>query len=259
MKPITCDTSRSLRLPQYWLIFLVIALGTILITACSQTESTTDYLPAGEVDLELMAAEYPAQYEQWESSVHGQAYLDGDTNAPACLDCHADPESGEIETAAFQLDIPNRCGRCHADKELMADYDVSADVYETYLADYHGTTVAYYRATDPDSYRYEAVCSDCHGSHAVYAPENEQSSVHPANLATTCQTCHHDAPENFAMAFGHYRPARTPVSSAENPLVFWVKLIYQAAIPVTLGGMLAYIGLDVRYRLQKRKNHHDDD
>ena len=202
----------SRTLPKF--IFVVLLLA--LLTACSKAE-TTAYVPAGEVDLEAMAAEYPMQYEQWADSVHGDAYRSGDTNAPACLDCHADPASGEIQTAAFQLDIPNRCARCHGDADLMAGYDVSADVYDTYLADYHGTTIAYYQATDPDTYRYEAVCSDCHGSHAIYAPDDWQSSVNELNLATTCQTCHHDAPENFATAFGHYRPRPHPRSPTPNP------------------------------------------
>lgn len=227
-----------------------------VLTACSGTDLSVYEPEASDVPLETWQEAYPVEYSDWEDSAHGQAYLNGDSNAPGCTDCHDDPESGEIRTAAFNLEIPARCARCHSDESTMSEYDISADVYDTYLADYHGTTIAYYQAADTDAYRYEAVCSDCHGSHAIYAPEDERSSVAGANLTTTCQKCHHDAPADFASAFGHYRPAHTPVSSAESPILFWVKLFYQALIPVTLGGMILYIILDIRFRLQKRKEQH---
>jgi hypothetical protein len=133
----------------------------------------------------------------------------------------------------------------------MTQYGVSTDVYDTYLADYHGATIAYYRAMAPDTRRSEAVCSDCHGSHAIYPPEDERSTVTAANLEFTCQKCHHAATSNFAAAYGHYRPIRSPVSSADSPFVFVVKLLYQAMIPVTLGSMIGYIALDIRHRVKK--------
>jgi hypothetical protein len=200
------------------------------------------------------AKDYPLQYGDWEASAHGQSYLQGDPNAPGCADCHADPGLEETHTAEFRLNIPARCGRCHSDSSMMKEYGTSADVYTTYLADYHGTTIEYYRANSPTAWRYEAVCSDCHGSHAVYAVDDKRSSVSPQNLLLACQKCHQDATSNFASAFGHYRPIRQAVSTAESPILFWVKLFYQALIPVVLGGMFIYIGIDIAYRI-KRKNH----
>jgi 5-methylcytosine-specific restriction endonuclease McrA len=233
-------------------------LLVLLMAACAQRSEATDYQPASsDADLDEWAERYPAEYEDWAESNHGQAYLSGDENAPACMDCHADPASGEIETAAFRLEIPGRCARCHADEEMMSEHAISADVYETYLADYHGATIQYYHETSLDTWRYEAVCSDCHGSHAIYGPEEAESSVAPDNLLATCQTCHRSATENFATAFGHYRPARTPVSTAESPLIFWVKLFYQALIPVILGFMIAFVVLDFRHRRRKEADHGD--
>ena len=140
----------------------------ILLSACSANAGLAVYEPeASDVPLETWEELYPIEYADWADSVHGQAYLAGDSNAPACTDCHSDPETGEVRTTAFNLDIPNRCGSCHSDEEMMSEYEISADVYDTYLADYHGTTIAYYHAMGTDTLRYEAVCSDCHGSHAV--------------------------------------------------------------------------------------------
>lgn len=233
-----------------------LTLLLVLLSACGAGEDLARYAPAQPLaDLEAWAERYPLQYDEWEASAHGQAYLAGKTGAPLCTDCHGDPENGEIRTAAFRLEIPGRCARCHADATLMAGAGLSSDVYATYLADYHGTTIDYYRLAAPSTWRYEAVCSDCHGSHEVYAVDDARAAVSPANLAAACQKCHHGAPQGFASAFGHYRPAASPVSSAESPVLFWVKLFYQALIPVVLGSMAGYIGLDLRHRARQRKPH----
>lgn len=232
-------------------------LMLLLLAACSPSPDLSIYAPdTADVPLRVWMRTYPIQFQEWSESVHGTAYLDGDTNAPTCNDCHDAPETAVFD-AAFHLEIPDRCGRCHSDQEMMSGYDISADVYATYLADYHGTTIAYFHATKSDSVRYEAVCSDCHGSHAVFAPDDERSSVNAVNLTATCQKCHHDATTAFTSAFGHYRPALTPVSSAESPVVFWVKLFYQVLTPIVLGAMALYVTLDIRFRLKNRKNPHD--
>ena len=135
----------------------------------------------------------------------------------------------------------------------MADYEIADDVVETYLADFHGTTIQYYADADPTAMRSEAVCSDCHGSHAVYSADNELSSVNAANLDATCANCHADAPEGFSSAYGHYRPVKSPASSkSDSTVVFIVKLAYQALIPLVLGSMLAYIALDVWFRIKRK-------
>ncbi len=226
------------------------------LAACSAPVGVQqDYQPeAPGAGLSVWEAGYPLQYKDWQASVHGQVHLDGDDNAPDCTGCHIDPASGEVQTAAFQSDIHRRCARCHSDEARMSQYGVSTDVVETYLADYHGTTIEFYRAVSPDAHRAEADCSDCHGSHAILPPEDDRSSVAAASLIDTCRKCHHDAPPNYAAAYGHYRPVRTPVSTGESPVVFWVKLFYQSMIPLILGGMVGYIGLDVRHRLRKRKS-----
>ena len=201
------------------------------------------------VSLEEMARLYPEEYNDWKDSVHGAAYLSGNRDAPACSDCHGDPASGEVETAAFRNEIAARCSRCHADAALMAKYDLPADIYDSYRADYHGTTIEFYRANDPSVWRYEATCSDCHNSHAIYKVDDPRSSVAPGNLLATCQKCHQGAEANFAAAdSGHFR-----ISAASSTLVFAFGLAYRILIPVIIGGMVGYIILDVVHRVRSRR------
>lgn len=235
---------------------IIIGIGLLLcLTACTTTKPPVyQPEPVDDADLVVWEEAYPIQYADWATSVHGEAYLSGDTNAPTCNDCHDAPVEGEkVKTAAFHLQIPARCARCHDDTAHMADYDIATDVYETYLADFHGATINYYAQTEPTAIRDEAVCSDCHGTHDIYPQDDERSFVSETNLQATCTKCHTNASEAFTSAYGHYRPIQSPVSTADSPIVFIVKLAYQALIPITLGGMLGYIALDVGFRAKKKK------
>ena len=198
--------------------------------------------------VEPCATRYPKEYREWQESVHGSAYLSGDTDAPGCADCHDDPESGEIRTAPFRLNIPSRCARCHDDEPTMLKHEVATDAYASYRADYHGFTIDYYRRHDPSMWRYEAICTDCHRSHAVYRASDPRSSIAPANLLDTCQQCHPEAESNFtSIAAGHFRTDRET-----SLLAYYIALIYRTLIPAVIGLMAAYVALDIIHRLRKR-------
>jgi len=233
----------------------VISLIAILAGCSSAAELPTyDNSDGADVSLEEWAERYPLQYEQWSGSVHGQAYLDGNRDVPACTDCHPDPASGEIATAAFHLEVPSRCGNCHADEAKMSQYDVKSDVYKTYLADYHGATINYFLEKHPDEMRFEAVCSDCHGSHAIYASDDARSTISSENLSTTCQKCHPGSNESFTSATGHYAPIRAAANQQDGLLIYLVKLFYQLLIPIVLGLMIAYVGLDITFRIRRKRD-----
>jgi hypothetical protein len=205
----------------------------------------TEPVPA---EFEQWATRYPREYRDWTESVHGRARLSGDIDAPGCTHCHDDPESEEIRTAAFRLSIPSRCAHCHDDEKLMRKHEIATDVYASYRADYHGLTIDYYRAHDASEWRYEAVCSDCHGSHAVYEASDSRSSLAPANRLGTCQQCHAGAEANFAsITTGHFRTDR-----ASSLLTYYIKRVYQILIPTIIGLMAAYVVLDVSHRLRRK-------
>ncbi len=222
----------------------------LALTACTAPVSVpvASAPPASGVTLEQWAERYPVEYEQWASSEHGEAYLAGDSAAPDCTGCHGDPASGELQTAGFRVSVPARCARCHADETLTASQGLPSDTYQTYLKTYHGATIDYYRATDGAAERYEAVCSDCHNAHAIYAPTDARSSVAPANLLQTCQKCHQEAGPAFATTTsGHLR-----TDSAASPLLYALGLFYKILIPLIIGGMLLYILLDIAHRVRAR-------
>jgi len=130
----------------------------------------------------------------------------------------------------------------------MRKHEVATDVYGSYRADFHGLTIDYYRHHDPSMWRYEAVCIDCHRSHAIYRASDPRSSIAPANLLGTCQRCHPEAEENFtSITTGHFRTDRET-----SLLAYYVARIYRILIPTVIGLMAAYIALDIIHRLRKR-------
>ena len=132
--------------------------------------------------------------DQYTHSVHGKALLGEDNpDVPVCTDCHGVHNIADPTTAQFRLSSPEMCGKCHADETKMAKYDISTDVFNTYVADFHGTTVELFDKQTPDQETNKAVCYDCHGIHNIMATKDEGSQVVKENLLVTCQKCHPDA------------------------------------------------------------------
>jgi len=188
--------------------------------------------------------------EQYAHSVHGAALLGEDNpDVPVCIDCHGVHGIEDPLTTQFRLNSPQLCAECHADETLMAKYDISTDVFDTYVADFHGTTVTLFEKQSPDHPVNTAVCYDCHGVHNILPATEENSQIMKANLLVTCQQCHPDATANFSDAWtSHYTP-----SWEHNRIVFLVDLFYMIVIPVTLGGFMLYIGTDVYRQARERR------
>lgn len=191
-------------------------------------------------------------FDDYATSVHGEALLDEDNqDVPTCVECHGVHSIQDPTTADFRINSPNLCASCHADKELMAKYEVSTDVFDTYVADFHGTTVTLFAEEHHvDAETNKAVCYDCHGIHNIKKPDDPESGI-KENLLATCQQCHPDANDNFPDAWtSHFRP-----SLQHNPLVYLVNLFYQMIIPATVGGLGFLVLTDIyrRVRLAVRR------
>lgn len=105
--------------------------------------------------------------DEYRQSIHGQALAEGNEDVPTCSSCHPAHHIEDPQSAAFRLASPELCGQCHADEELMSEYDISTDVFDTYVSDFHGTTVQIFENTHSGEATNKAVCSDCHGAHLI--------------------------------------------------------------------------------------------
>ena len=161
-------------------------------------------------------------------------------DVPVCTDCHGVHHQDDPTTAAFRLKSPSICANCHGNAEMMQKYGISTDVMNTYVADFHGTTVTLFEKQSPDQQTNKAVCTDCHGIHDIKKVTSADATVVKQNLLTTCQKCHPDATTNFPDSWvGHWQPSAT-----SNPLVYYVNLFYKILIPTVIGGMGLFVSID---------------
>ncbi len=181
-------------------------------------------------------------YNEYLDSVHGHALTDeGNVDVPTCIDCHGVHNQEDPRTTQFRLNSPELCATCHADKALMGKYDISTNVFDTYVADFHGTTVTLFERQSPDLPTNKPVCYDCHGVHNMRRHDDPQSQVVHENLLRTCQKCHPDATESFSASWlSHYEP-----DIERYPVVYFVDLFYKILIPSVLGFMGLYVAVDL--------------
>lgn len=180
--------------------------------------------------------------EKYTQSVHGAALSNGGSaDVPVCTDCHGTHTIKEADNASFKLNSPDMCGKCHSDAAKMSKYGLSANVYDTYLQDFHGVTVSLTKNQGPDNWTTKAVCSDCHGVHDIKSTKGGNTAQLKQNVTTTCQKCHPDAGTNFPDAWmQHYQ-----LSLEKTPLPWLIRAAYWAVIPFMLVGLFLHMIVDL--------------
>jgi predicted CXXCH cytochrome family protein len=220
-------------------------------------KKTGALLPDARLNIpETCARCHNSIYDVYKGSVHGAALTNaGNLDVPTCIDCHGVHNIPNPTTARFRNDVPQLCAKCHTNATLMARYGISTNVLNTYVADFHGTTVTLFEQVSPDTPTNKPVCIDCHGVHDISMVDNPATGIAiKQNLLVKCQRCHPGVTTaNFTDAWmSHY------VASPQHfPLVYYVGLFYKIFVPAVIGGMLIFVVSDfVRRRLESRKGVH---
>lgn len=190
-------------------------------------------------------------HRQYVSSVHGKALIDeNNTDVPVCTDCHGVHNIQDPRTEQFRVETPDLCAKCHANKELMAKYGLSADVYDIYRLSWHGIDAEVYKAKWPTIWHDSAICTDCHGTHNILSANDPASMVNPQNLLHTCQKCHPDAGPNWTGAWtGHYS-----ISLEKTPYLYFVDQFYSSFVVFALWGSAIYVALKIFRSIVDRIN-----
>lgn len=190
-------------------------------------------------------------YETYKGSVHGAALTqESNPDVPTCINCHGVHNIQNPTSNTFRNSTPNLCASCHTNEELMSKYGLNTHVLNTYVSDFHGTTVKMFEENYPDQPTNKPVCTDCHGVHDILKVDNPNAGIaFKKNLLVKCQQCHPNATTTtFTDAWmGHYEP-----SPQVFPLVYFVNLFYKFFIPAVLGGMTLYVLTDIYRRFIMR-------
>jgi predicted CXXCH cytochrome family protein len=187
-------------------------------------------------------------YKTYSMSVHGKSLLsENNQDVPVCADCHMAHDITDPRLVDFRNNIPQMCGNCHANKDLMKKYGLSTSVLQSYLEDFHGVTLTFYKKQERPV-RHIAVCIDCHGIHDITRVKGPNATVLKANLVKRCQKCHPGAAENFPDSWiSHYEP-----NFKRAPLVYAINLVYSIFIPFMIIGLILQIILHIwRYAVNR--------
>jgi predicted CXXCH cytochrome family protein len=187
-------------------------------------------------------------YAVYAKSVHGTALIvENIEDVPICSDCHKAHDNTGPHAANFRISIPQICASCHAKKEIMQKYGLSTSVVDTYLQDFHGVTMKFYRKYGQKE-KQIAVCIDCHGVHDIAKVRDQSAAAVKQHLLKRCQKCHADATANFPDSWiSHYEP-----NFRKAPMVFLVNLGYKIFIPFMIIGLLLQIILHLwRYAVNR--------
>lgn len=164
----------------------------------------------------------------YNQSVHGQINKQGRQNA-YCSECHGIHNIYKKEVAEAKINhnvVPETCGQsaqCH--KELLKEYET----------DFHAKSVLL-------GGQEAASCVSCHGSHTILGPEEEASTVSPANTPKTCAKCHLVPLENFAKGKMHYKIAPT----GDGAVSFWTLIFFTWLTISCIALVLILILLELR-------------
>jgi len=182
--------------------------------------------------------------EQYEASIHGTAFQKGVMAAPTCTDCHGEhsilsPKDARSPVAAQNVSA-QVCSPCHASVRLTQKYGLAGNRLSSFEDSFHGL------ATKAGSVEV-ANCGSCHGAHGIKPSTDSTSTIHPANLAKTCGTCHPGANTNFTKGAVH-----VVASNSEDGLLYFIANSYIVLILAVIGAMLLHNVLDF---IMKSKRH----
>jgi len=130
------------------------------------------------------------QLELYRTSQHGRLLAKGDSKVAVCTDCHGVHgilPASMPKSSIFPWNVPQTCGRCHADAKYMQSYGIPTDQVEEYKASVHAK--ALYDKKDLSA----PACNDCHGNHGALPP-----SV--SSIAFVCRQCHASTGELFSQS-----------------------------------------------------------
>ncbi|MBN2082914.1 hypothetical protein JW859_12015 [bacterium] len=195
---------------------------------------------------------HPDEYYEYRDSAHGASAMKaGYSDAPTCIDCHGSHSilpSDDERSPTNILNIPVTCLRCHDEKALQARAGLERNVGESFKESFHG------RRGELGGTQV-AVCSNCHGTHAIYPSSDPRSKVNKTRIARTCGECHEGAQLNFASAFTH-----KTVSPREQLGLYILKQIYKWVIFLLIAQFVVFAALDIfqTFRHRRRDNHAKD-
>jgi formate dehydrogenase gamma subunit len=184
----TCHVEESSGMPKS-------AHGVLGDAACSSCHGNVHEVASATRLTPAKCAECHAQQvQEFDAGVHSQAAKSGDSDAPSCSSCHGPIHkirtAGDAASPVSKKNLPDTCAVCHSNSEFLSRHKIPvAHPVEQYRQSVHGRAVL--------AGKNAATCSDCHGSHAIFAGRDSRSRINHWNVVETCAQCHKEIARQF--------------------------------------------------------------
>ncbi|MFH1169679.1 MAG: NapC/NirT family cytochrome c [Chloroflexota bacterium] len=224
-------------------------------TTCHTTDPHNVETPLNKISQSSLCGScHDYQYSQFSQSIHGQQLANGNTDIPACADCHS-PDGNphnvirvlEYTAPTYKTNIAQTCGTCHGNTQLMANYGIVENVYQGYMRTFHGKALQL--GSDELAKLNEATCTNCHGAHDIKSVNDPTSPVAGMdNLLKTCQQCHPGAGPEFVRGFLGHKEA----SPQNIPVAHYAEIFFKILLITVLSfGALVVVMAIVRFSINR--------
>jgi len=137
------------------------------------------------------------EIEHYNNSSHGQAYKNGNKEAPTCFQCHGEHSINSVlKSDEFsKINQTEMCLKCHQDDRVNKNKDTHLNDYKKsfhYLALKNGNIKA-------------ATCSNCHGPHEMKPASDPESQINKKHIDETCgqADCHVQERADYSGSIHH--------------------------------------------------------
>ncbi len=120
------------------------------------------------------------QLDKYRTSIHGMKNARGDVKVAQCASCHGSHDiraSNDVKSKVYAENLPETCGKCHANSMYMKGYGIPTDQLKKFNKSVHGKALLEKHDTGAPA------CNDCHGNHGA-VPLGVES------ISNVCGTCH---------------------------------------------------------------------
>jgi len=177
---------------------------------CTGCHEVTKYPHEPKPGKPACASCHADEVKQHTASLHGRSRANGHLEAASCQDCHGSVHAlkaaSDPASKVAKANLPATCGYCHSNPDIVAKFQIPiARPIEAYQHSVHGRAVQRGVSTAP-------ACSDCHGSHSLFAAADLRSKVNRARIPATCGACHAEISQAYRQSV-HGRAAARGITA----------------------------------------------
>ncbi|MDD5675215.1 MAG: cytochrome c3 family protein, partial [Chitinivibrionales bacterium] len=153
---------------------------------CHADADVADFPHPSKLKAVQCALCHATEAKEYAISRHAETAQKPDLPGATCTVCHGKHDilpAADARSPSNAMNIPKTCGKCHNEEGRVPMADGT-------MSDVSFTDAIHARGLRERGIKVTAVCTSCHGAHAVLRYSDQRSSISRENSAATCRKCH---------------------------------------------------------------------